>query len=338
MKRIIYFDLLRIIAICAVVLIHTSARFLSDYNEDPSYFYIGNFYDSISRWCVPVFIMVSGALLLRGRKEEPLWDFFRKRTNKVIVPFIAWSMIYVIFRHYHDNHVFTYEGVIKDFLDDNIYFHLWFLYMIIGLYLITPIFRTYVNNARRGNIFYFIVLWFISSFIPIFNNVLDLNIHYIFQTVSGYIGFFILGYYLYNFDIKRNKRILIYLLSLISLLVTYFGTAYLSITDNGDYNGTLYNYIRPNIILIASAIFLFFKEIKFNEKKVKRNKIIFLLSNVSFGVYLVHVMIRDLLVGYIDMSANPIVDIPLVTVGTLIISFIIAIILSKIPIVRRLVP
>ncbi|MBM7645062.1 surface polysaccharide O-acyltransferase-like enzyme [Scopulibacillus daqui] len=335
MQRVLYFDILRIVAICAVVLLHTSAGFLDDYNSSPFSYFIGDVYDSLTRWCVPVFVMVSGALLLNTNKQETLADFFKKRTTKVVIPFLIWTFVYILYRHYHDDKVFTFSGTLKDFFDSNIYFHLWFMYMIIGLYLVTPIFKVYVSHAKRENILYFIILWFIASFIPLVNNLFGLNIQYVFETVSGYIGFFILGYYLHHYGLSTTARKLIYLFALISLFITIFGTLFLTIRDTSDFNDVLYDYFRPNTIIVASAVFLFFKHLNLESK---RNKIIFLLSNISFGVYLIHPILRDVVYHFIDVESHPLVDIPLVTGLTIVLSFTVVYIMSKVPLLKNIVP
>ncbi|MFC7394686.1 acyltransferase [Scopulibacillus cellulosilyticus] len=335
MNRVLYFDILRIIAICAVVLLHTSAGFLGDYNSSHTSYFIGDVYDSVTRWCVPVFIMVSGALLLKPGKQETLADFFKKRTTKVVIPFLIWTFIYILYRHYHDNHVFTYTGTIKDFFNSNIYFHLWFMYMIIGLYLVTPIFKVYVRHAKQENMLYFIILWFIASFIPVLNNLFDLNIQYVFETVSGYIGFFILGYYLHHYELSQITRKFIYVFAIISVLVTIFGTLFLTMIDSSKFNDVLYDYFRPNTIIVAAAVFIYFKHL---DLESKRNKIIFLLSNVSFGVYLIHPILRDFVYKFINVDSHPLINIPLVTVLTLILSFITVTIMSKVPLLKKIVP
>jgi surface polysaccharide O-acyltransferase-like enzyme len=334
-NRILYLDVLRILAIFAVVILHTSSPTTYHYNHDPFSWFIGNFFNSMTRWCVPLFIMVSGALLLSTKQDESLGIFFKKRLNKVILPFICWIIIYFIYRHFHYGETITLFSAIRDVLDVNVYWHLWFMYMIIGLYLATPIFRVYIKSASRQNLFYFLALWFIASFIPVINTLYDVHIHYLFRTVSSYIGFFILGYYLSKYDLSHFKKRLLYLLAVLSLFITYFGTFYMTIQSNGDLDQTFYQYLRPNTILIAAAIFAAVKSAKI---RPKHSRLIILLSNLSFGIYLVHPMLRNWIFEYINVQKETIITVPIDIVIISVLSFIIIYVLRKIPYVKRIVP
>ena len=334
-ERILYLDVLRILAIFAVVILHTSSPTTYHYVHDPASWFIGNFFNSITRWCVPLFVMVSGALLLSTNPDEPVRVFFKKRLNKVILPFIVWIIIYFIYRHIHYGEDFTFSTAVKDVLNVDVYWHLWFMYMIIGLYLATPIFRLYIKAADQKNLLYFLALWFIASFIPVINALFDVNIHYLFRTVSSYIGFFILGYYLSKYNLSAPKRWLIYVLAILSLVITYFGTLYMTIRNNGALDQTFYAYLRPNTILIAAAIFVAGKSIKVNPSHKKK---IVHLSNLSFGIYLVHPMFRNWIFEYINVQKMTLITVPVDIVIISILSFAVVYILRKIPIIKRIVP
>ena len=87
---------LRIIAMYMVVIVHTSSPLIMQYGKVAgSYWFWGDFYNAISRFGVPVFVMITGALLL-NRDQEPV-PFLKKRLGRIIVPFLFWSLIYVAF-------------------------------------------------------------------------------------------------------------------------------------------------------------------------------------------------------------------------------------------------
>ncbi|WP_051263355.1 acyltransferase [Tuberibacillus calidus] len=333
--RIVYFDWLRVVSIAAVVLLHASAEPLYKYNSDPLSFHIGNFYDSLTRWAVPIFIMVSGALMLQSRKDEPPRLFFVKRSKKVLIPFIAWSMIYLIYSHFYEGKHFSFGSSLKAFLNESIYYHLWFFYVIIGLYLITPIFKVYVKHASRENVRYFLILWFISSFIPIVNQLLEWNIHHVLDTVSGFIGLYLLGYYLYRYEIGRNIRVIIYMLSVVSLIVTFWGTKTVTAANGGKYDGLFYSYLTPNTILIAMAVFLLFKHFGLRENK---NVFIVRLSISSFGVYLIHPIFLNMFKHLIDVQSHTFITIPTLALLTMAVSFIISLFIQRIPVLKWIMP
>ncbi|MDQ6971139.1 MAG: acyltransferase family protein, partial [Mariprofundaceae bacterium] len=82
----IWLDNSRVLAVFAVILVHVSDGFVSHYPMGSEYWWIGNIYDSAVRWCVPVFVMISGALLLDPAKHENLNTFYRKRFSRICIP------------------------------------------------------------------------------------------------------------------------------------------------------------------------------------------------------------------------------------------------------------
>lgn len=337
-ERLVQFDVARIVAICAVVCIHLSSKFLYGYNASPASFRVGNLYDSLSRWCVPLFIMVSGVLLLKGRRAQGLGEFYRKRASKVVLPLVAWSVIYVVYRHFHDDHQFSLAGVVADFFSRDIYFHLWFLYMITGLYLVTPVMRSYVQNATRSNLTYFVSLWFLASVVMTGGNFVDIDMRYLFPSIAGYIGYFVLGYHLFSHPVSLRLKRTLYVLAVASVFVTYFGTLYLTRANDGHYDGLFYDYNSPNVILMATGVFLAVKDLASRIRSSRCHGIILVLSNISFGVYLVHPVIRDFLYRFVDTGDSPVILIPVVAAMTILLSYLVTFVLTRIPVVAKIVP
>ena len=139
-------DLVRVVGAFLVVVAHIS------YQGSGSVL-ISSYYFVLSRVAVPLFFMVSGYLLLR--KEEPYGDFFRKRALKVFVPFLIWSVIYLLWKREGFDLPFSLKLVASYILKivrgprEN---HLWFFYALIGLYLFTPILRVCNTAVAMDNI------------------------------------------------------------------------------------------------------------------------------------------------------------------------------------------
>ena len=168
---ILYADILRAFATVQVVFLHTSAPLLYNFNTiDLNWWWAGNIIDSATRPCVPLFFMLSGMLLL-GR-EEPLSLFLKKRLGRILIPFLTWALIYLFIFNDKKSGSVVDIGVsffIK-FINGPVYYHYWFMYMIILLYLLTPFLRIYVNNAPSQYTEYFLILWFLfSSLNPLLN-------------------------------------------------------------------------------------------------------------------------------------------------------------------------
>src|ERR1700749_3472385 len=132
-------DFLRFISIIAVIIIHCSTSITVFTIKPGTNWWIGNFYDTLSRFCVPVFVMISGSLILP--KDYTLGEFIKKRFLRIIPPFAFWTTVFIIFNCF-DKHLFGGTYIFKFIalsIVNGAFFHLWFIYMLIGVYLITPV-------------------------------------------------------------------------------------------------------------------------------------------------------------------------------------------------------
>ncbi|MBN2259839.1 MAG: acyltransferase family protein, partial [Clostridiales bacterium] len=159
-------------------------------------------YDALSHYGVALFVMISGALLLQPCKKEPLGLFLKKRFNRIALPFFFWTAIYFIYRHAVLNEAITFTSIVNG-LETGAYYHFWFIYVIMGIYLITPMLRVFIANADRNIIKYSLVLWFIATgIIPIIGlfhgNILDNRVFLHLE----WVGYFVLGYYILKTKIR----------------------------------------------------------------------------------------------------------------------------------------
>ena len=183
------FDTLKFVAIIMVVFIHIVCGKLYEVEsgELSHEWIISNVIDSFCRSCVPIFVMISGFFLLG--KNEKITVFFKKRILKIVPKFLIYSVIFYLFTMIFKNHSFEnsmllkksfYINFIKQLLNRKIYYHLWYVYMIISIYLITPVLRKFVFWDREKNFQntkYLISIWiFFLIFIPFLNTFLKLNI------------------------------------------------------------------------------------------------------------------------------------------------------------------
>ena len=153
----IWADYIRVVATFCVVFLHSASPLLYRYNELPElYWMIGNIYDSSVRMCIPFFFMLSGYLLLE--KDEPIYTFFKKRFNKVLIPLVIWSLFYIFWKAYYED---SSEISLYSFYSIALspaYFHLWFLYAIIGIYLTVIKFVYGASLAERPLLLFVIML------------------------------------------------------------------------------------------------------------------------------------------------------------------------------------
>lgn len=332
--RLKYLDVLKSIAIFGVVVIHSAAPLVDRSIVVTSEWWVGNVYDSLFRISVPLLFMVSGALLLE-KKEVDLKRYYLKRVIPLLFAFLVWSVIYFIQRNLNYPESFTIRNLARSILAGDIYGRLWFFYTIIGIYLITPFLRLFVQNARDGELKLYLILWFVSTTgIGYFNHFHGIDVAVNMSFVYGYVGYFILGYYLRMSDLQI-KKLNAALLLLILNIVTIVGTFILS-NANGTNNLYFYNNLSPNIILTTLVIFIAAKSsIKGESKRFERE-----VSNNSLGIYVIHsfVMIWLAYVGIDSFFMNPISAVLILSILTFVISFILSKVLKFVPFIKYILP
>lgn len=350
-KRV-YANYIRALAACAVVQMHSVGGYLYTFdptaNPDVRFLTADIIYGHL-RWATPFFILISGALLLNPSKQESIAVFLKKRLRRVLIPFAFWGTIYLLYL-YRGNMYYGTWPELKDVLNtifyNDIYFHLWFIPMITGLYLLTPTFRIFIQNAKRIDIEYFLVLSFtitaLQHFLPgiIF-------IKYI--GWMGYIGFYVLGYYLSAFPIKRSWKKVIYPLALAMPLTGAFITWWLT-KQAGEYDARVYVYSSPNVVIMIFALFLFLKDFDwdtFGDRYPRIHRAFNRMADLSYGVYFIHVLILDVIKnGYIfgirvtphyffNQEIHPAIGAPLVAIVGISLSVLLISLLSRVVFMKK---
>ncbi|MDG2433715.1 acyltransferase family protein [Flavobacterium sp.] len=297
---------LRIIATFSVIVIHVAGPLVVRFSQIPNFeWHVANFYDSVSRYSVPVFFMISGALILR--KDYELFDFLKRRFGKIIIPFLFWSLLYSLLNRYvFNDDSFSVVKIIRDVFYGSMY-HLWFVYALLGVYLTVPVLRRWIKNAPQKEILYVLIIWMITIMLTI----PKLNIYFPkidFIYFSGFIGYFILGYYLSLFKFpKKLSLILIFLGSLITIVGTYYFTE-----KNSKFYYYFYEYLCLNTLMVSSGFFLLFNRIQCNKPKIK--SFMLHLNGTCFGIYLMHPLLLQLfeLIGFNVNITNSVISILLI--------------------------
>lgn len=336
--KIIWADNIRFIATFGVIILHVSGIGLYKFGDVPIFQWaIANTFDSALRCCVPLFVMLSGALLLS--KDKDLLPYLKNRFVRIVLPFLFWSLIYslvISLDVFNKNDTTTSSVSFSDFLLYKGYFkqhayHLWYVYMILGVFLVAPMLRKWIKSASENEILYFLIIWIITVLLDLkYFSIFKLNIQLTF--FSGYMGYFILGYYL---SIKKFEEIPLIKNSIAIIIVlliafTAYGTFILS-TKKGKFDDELYQYLYPNIILLSVAVFLWVKSWRFEITLLAkwRNKV----NDYSFGIYLVHVAITWIIseIGINWNFIHPLLAIPITATICLLISFGLIYLLRLIP-------
>lgn len=327
-QTLVWPDQVRAIATVSVILLHVAAPLLYQYRKiEISDWWIANSIDSAMRFCVPVFMMLTGALLLS--KNEPATLFYKKRFSRLVYPFVLWTILYL---WYNFN-----PKVTKDFnliyvweqLKNGTSYHLWYVYMIVFYYVLIPYLRKWIQVLSNQKIILILIIWFV---------LLMISLSY-FQTLKsringlyfiGFIGYPILGYFIsHRMNLKINSYKLA-LLIVLGWLVTAIGTYYFT-QKSGYFKGDFYHYLSPNVLLMSVGIFLLVKQISIKSNGL--NTVIKMISTYSFGIYLSHVLVLSLLKewGITGQWIHPLWGIPVTTLMGMVLSISLIFAIKKLP-------
>ena len=348
-KRIFYYDVLRAIAIIGIVFCHVSVFFVSrDINS--SNLYISAFFDCFREFSIPIFVMLSGALLI-GKKDS-LQKFFKKRLSRLFIPFLFWVLIYIIYTSFHIYHGFNLANA-KGLLLGNagtIGVHFWFVWMIIiayiGIFIINKIIQMESDK----------IIGFAKKFIPIlamvsviyigichftsFNPYNDKLIYYL-----SFLAYILIGCFLAKCDFleKRIDRKYLIIITAALFIGTYLWYIFCFVVPRSHlvHQFVALGYFNLRILFMSANAFLLFKYLsKTKSFEAMENKslgkVFTLISNYSYGIYLAHYLILyDLKVNLIKVinfsQGNPLIWIPILVILTTGISLIILAILDRIP-------
>lgn len=340
-------NVIRVFATFWVILFHVSSDYAGGFSVmKPSWLWVGNIIHAPTRTAVPLFFLLSGWLLL-SRYDESYQAFFRKRLFRVVPPFLFYVGIFYLWRILFQGKSFTIREIISAILNFRLTIHFWFVYAILGLYLLTPILREIVHKGSKKTQSYIIALWLVNmSVLPFMDEVLGLEVSapYVFH-IGGYLGYFLLGYMLKDFHLERKQRYWAALIIIGCFTVTIVSTYTFSMKQ-----GKLFMYFLSDVnlfnVVAASGLFLILKSLPypmFYQKYPFTQKIIDSISEVSYGVYLLHpLMIVQLERGTLGLVIDKLVYPPLIGIAILwgfstITSIVIVWLLHKLPGIKYLV-
>lgn len=345
-ERLLYPDFLRIIAAFAVVFIHTISNFwftTKPQNSEWLYLEIG---DSLLRFSVPIFVMISGLFMLDPNRSKSLKDLYTKNIFRIFTSYIFWSWIYVVFKFFFTETYDKYSGIalVKVWIRNLAYggdYHLWYLPMLLGLYIATPIFRKITEN--KNLLQYFLLLWFVFTLCVNFGKSIeplkafsDLSKIFKFSVALEYSGYYCLGYYLHNLKLSKKQTHLLYILGALSLILTNFLTIHFSANQEKGMT-VFFNYLSPFTAFYTIGIFVFFKNIFENHTfSEKTSNLITKVSKYTFGSYLSHLIFVRLFFKYLSPTGMPtICEAFLAAIAVFVISTAVSAVINKIPFLNK---
>lgn len=350
-KRIFYYDVLRAMAIIGIVFCHASITFVTKPNLiNLNYFIISSVFDCFRDFSIPIFVMLSGALLIG--KKDTLADFFKRRLSRLFIPFIFWVIVYAIYSFIFITHSIdlSYAWDIFSGAPGTLGVTFWFVWMIVLSYIAIFIINKAIQwaNARReGFDRKLISLLTVASLLFIacvtysmFNPYSSRMIYFVSFLTYIVIGYFIANYSLIGERINKKFLILLTFVLFVASYVYYILNYVVPHSLNANQFVTL-GYFNLLILFMSVNLFVFFKYLSktgFLDRieKGSSGKVINVISRYSFGIYLSHYLILNALKNNISTftnysAQNPLFWILFLVITTLIICILISVILDNIP-------
>lgn len=335
-KRIVYFDVLNVLAALSVIFLHCNGIVHTYSNTLAWKQALG--IEVICYWAVPVFLMLSGANLMNYREKYSTKTFFQKRFMRTLIPFVAWSIIVAVEKGISP-FIIGKRNFIDQFFNCKIEAIYWFFIPLFAIYFSMPVLSLLKDNKK--------ILWYMAGGAVVFNSVLPELFRYLklsynynlsMMTVTGLLVFPIIGYLFATTDFSRKQRLIIYALGVLGAVLRYTATYFLSVRD-GAMNKMFFGYTSYYSVFLACAVFTFFKYLPLNEifsRSTKAQTVLKNISGCSLGIYLIHMMVYRLLDNFIPTYCWQ----WRLLVPFLIYAIALAVtyLLKKIPVVRYIVP
>jgi surface polysaccharide O-acyltransferase-like enzyme len=352
--RVLWPDVIRVIAVFAVIVLHVAAAPVTQYGLiSSSDWWWTNAFDSLARPCIPLFVMLSGALVL----TPTAWDtsrFVRRRLVRVAILLVAWSAIYAVWNYFFHGVAVTVGEFLRHLISgmvDPVYSHLWYLPLILSLYLLVPILRIYVVNAPLWNQLYFACLWLIATIaFPLAESHLGMTIGYSLTPVFGYVGYFVLGATLCRY-LPARLPLSWWLVSgmafLIGYAITTIGT-YALIARAGKLDEYFYSHVSPSVIVMSISAFILLRdwgsglEERLSVSNFMR-RFFALAGAAALGIYLVHMIVLEVFANGVlgftlgALVFHPALAVPLSALVVFLLSFAVTLLIQRIPPLRWLV-
>ena len=335
-QHAVSFDVMRVSACLAVVLLHLAATTVMQPDRLGTVsWHMANLIDSATRWCVPVFVMLSGALLLDNNKYASSREFWSRRMNRVLPALLFWSAVYLAWRAFFWHQPLTLNTIALDLIAGRPYIHLYFLFLIAGLYLVTPFLAmaaTSLDSKQLGQAI------LVMAALALGANMADFLATSIFTLFVPYIAYYFAGLYCVRVLADRPGPYSLLLAGAIATttLLTAFLVSVKGLNDHWAFY--FYEDFSPTIMMMAVTVFMVLLRATFSPIILSVAQ---RLAPWTLGVYVAHPIIVELLrnLYHTTMPAmfRPLYYIPVTFVATITITFTAVALMQKVPILRRVV-
>lgn len=342
--RVIYFDIIRIIACFFVIVVHVSSNQLLNLAPSSFDFQVSQFFNTLALTAPAIFLMLSGAIFLNpGAGDIPIKKLWGRYILRMAVAYVFWSCLhtFIIWLPYYTFSLETVKAYILEFFYGKPMYHMWFIPAIISIYMVLPLLRPAFADKQRCK-YYLCLLAVVQFLVPTIQKFnlphMDL-LQIVYSRIPyvlciSYVGYFVLGYYLSVEEFSRKMRIVIYSLGILGLMAAVGINGYLSVSEN---TATLLldDIFTLNCFFFAAAVFVAFRYTPWKAEKYA--KAIAALSKLTFGIYLIHPLFMDMFFKHCTFLLNlpAIIWIPAVSAVTFLSSMATIWVISKIPVANK---
>lgn len=324
-----YFEWLRVFAAAAVVLMHSAARGFNAGAVDSGEWVWAAFWDGLVRWPVPVFMMITGAIFLP--RNTSLHRVLTGYVPRMALAYLIWSGVYAL----HTGGDFFAKLAAG-------HYHLWYLPFLCGVYLALPFLQRIVSEERLADgllavsaVIGLVIPWFSELLIFLFPGlggiIRSIKGHLEFTFFMDCVALVLLGHRLHQRELTQKQRLYTYFWGIFGVFVTFIATIAAS-RRVGAANSLFFDFKAPNNLCAAAAVFVF---AKYNLNKLP--KAVDGLARCSFGIYLLHPLILELLAenGLDVLACDPGWWTPVLAALVFVLSAAVTAVLARLPVVGK---
>lgn len=279
-----------------------------------------------------LFFMISGALVLY--KEKEMIPFLKKRLSRIALPMFIWSVVCMLIDFMTGELTCGWETLIYKICMIPFYPQVgtyWFIYVIFGIYLVTPILSIWLNQSKERDVRFYLFFWAITLFLP-YLTLVDAHLHAVVDFQSGvlyyfygFLGFAVLGFYLRRYVNLKGYHYKHLIFFIAFMFIPCFFYLFTKVPHN-----VIQDRMSFNVVAISICYFVIIKHLRLSSRL---ERIVYDFAQHSFGIYLVHILVmRKILWPLLwEYNIHYAIQIPLIVFLTALLSYLLIHIISKFP-------
>ena len=334
-------EYIRTFSIIAVVAIHTAYTAILQFGDTISTTIVYRCIMNLMWWAVPCFLMLSGSLLLNQNKEISLKKLFKKYIARMLIVLFIFGMIFSWMELFFDSHeLFSIRQIEQAFINvisGNSWAHMWYIYCLIGLYLLLPLWKIVADNASDKILIYILVVLFICNSCMQLTKIFGVKLGFYNHIKTIYPFWFLMGAAwnrgLLN-EIRKYSSVVVSVVSILLILITILTEVY-----NFPFK-IFFGYDSILVVIQSIVIFSIIINIKIKSNIIR--KIVLEIADKSFGIYIVHMFFVNVI--YNSAGLNPFVlkisavgVLFLLVIVNLFLSYIVTLIMKKLPFFKQII-